>query len=101
MVEVTYADTAEGPRIYVGKGPDRLEWSTDMWESSVWQPIVDGTLPVGAAEEGHEPDHGVIARPAYHGGAVVWGGRRYGPKEWPEFERRIRVGELSVEALRG
>ena len=101
MVEVTYADTDEGPRIYIGSGKTRIEWSPDMWESSVWQPVVDGLLPHGAEEEGVTPEPGSIARPAYQGGAVVWGGKRYGPREWAEFERRLRVGELSVEALRG
>lgn len=101
MVEVTYSDTDEGPRIYIGTDKHRIEWSPDMWESSVWQPVVDGLLPHGAVEEGVTAEPGSLDRPAYQGGAVVWGGKRYGPREWAEFERRLRVGELSVEALRG
>ncbi len=95
--------TVEGPHITV-RSSDKpkgktLHWSPDMWESSVWQPIVEGHLPALAHNKGTEPGGIRLSVESWAGGAVVWDGAEFDPGSWAEFEAAVRSGELSREAL--
>lgn len=97
--------TVKGPHITV-RSSDKpkgkvLHWSADMWESSVWQPIVEGNLPAMAHNKDAEPDpNGIrLSKESWAGGAVVWGGVEFDAGSWAGFEAAVKSGELSREAL--
>lgn len=78
-----------------------IEWSRDMWESSVWTRIVEGHLPAGCREVGVDYDPHALRLPGWGGGPVEWGGLRFTAEEWEAFLGRVEAGELSVEAITG
>lgn len=97
-VEVSHSDGM----IYVRDSKDHdvphLMWSPQMWESSVWQPIVEGCLPSGATEDGL-PTPGPAQSPLWAGGAVTWLGLRFDAEEWKAFVDGVKAGEFAVEVL--
>jgi hypothetical protein len=76
-----------------------LEWSRDMWESSVWARIVEGQLPAMAREFGVDPDPMTAA--TWGGGDVLWGRHQFTADEWRAFVQAVEAGEMSVEAIVG
>lgn len=99
-VEVSHQDGVIVVRDSKNPKARRIEWSTDMWSSSVLGRIADGYLPAYAVEVGVEKPS-MLVLPAWQGGAVTWGQLEFTAEEWRAFVDGVSAGEFSVATLTG
>jgi hypothetical protein len=75
-----------------------LEWSTDMWESSVLARMIEGQLPAMARQDGEAEPAGLLVS-RWAGGAVAWGHLRFDADEWTAFTNGVDAGEYDLPRL--
>lgn len=69
------------------------EWSMDMWETSVLQPIESGMLPHSARNASDPPESlRQVQLLEWSGGDVVWAGVEFEAAWWTSFMDQIHDG---------
>lgn len=102
-VRVTYDPKSGHIHVHDSKHPKAapIEWSEDMWKTSVLERVIEGLLPGGATEPGAEPPADMLHIATWQGGPVKWGPHLFDATEWQTFVHAVEANELSVERLRG